>query len=97
MTSNLDNIFSDDLFDDLTKQEKKKATETLDPEIIKFNEILNFVKENEREPRKTDDWSKERALWSRLEGFREKKERLDKVKHLDELNLLEKKKIFQIK
>lgn len=97
MTSNLDNIFSDDLFDDLTKQEKKKETETLDPEIIKFNEILNFVKENEREPRKTDDWSKERALWSRLQGFREKKERLDKVKHLDELNLLEKKEDFSDK
>lgn len=91
MTNNLDDIFSDDLFDDLTKQVKKKKAEKLDPEIIKFQEILNFVKENDREPNKTDEWSEERALWARLQGFREKKERLDKVKHLDELNLLDKK------
>ncbi|TGP13155.1 GIY-YIG nuclease family protein, partial [Mesorhizobium sp. M1D.F.Ca.ET.234.01.1.1] len=49
MTNNLDDIFSDDLFDDLTKQVKKKKAEKLDPEIIKFQEILNFVKENDRE------------------------------------------------
>ena len=94
MTNNLDDIFSDDLFDDLTKQVKKKKAEKLDPEIIKFQEILNFVKENDREPNKTDEWSEERALWARLQGFREKKERLDKVKHLDELNLLDKKGNF---
>ena len=94
MTSNLDEIFSDDLFDDLTKQEKKSKIEKLDPEIIKFQEILNFVKENNREPNKTKNWSKERALWARLQGFREKKARSDKVKHLDELKLLEKKGIF---
>ncbi|MGW9975305.1 GIY-YIG nuclease family protein [Staphylococcus saprophyticus] len=94
MPSNLDEIFSDDLFDDLTKQEKKSKIEKLDPEIIKFQEILNFVKENNREPNKTKNWSKERALWARLQGFREKKARSDKVKHLDELKLLEKKGIF---
>lgn len=94
MTNNLDSIFSDDLFDDLTKQEKKKKLEKLDPEIIKFQEILNFVKENNREPNKTEDWSEERVLWSRLQGFREKKERSDKVKYLDELNLLDVKGTF---
>ena len=58
MTNNLDDIFSDDLFDDLTKQVKKKKAEKLDPEIIKFQEILNFVKEKGREPNMTEDWSR---------------------------------------
>lgn len=90
MTNKLDDIFLDDLFEDLTKQEKKKKMEKSDPEIIKFQEILNFIKENDREPNKTKEWTKERALWARLQGFREKKDRSDKVKHLDELNVLEK-------
>lgn len=89
MTSYLNNIFSDDSFDDLTKQEEKKKVEKLDPAVNKFQEIIDFVKENNREPNKTDEWSNERALWARLQGFREKKERSDKVKDFDELNLLD--------
>ncbi|WP_235193498.1 GIY-YIG nuclease family protein [Staphylococcus chromogenes] len=86
--SNLDDIFSDELFEDLTKQEKK--VEKLDPEIVKFQEITNFVRNKNREPKKTSEWSEERALWARLQGFRNKKERLNKVKHIDELELLNK-------
>ncbi|KDP12036.1 hypothetical protein SCHR_10310 [Staphylococcus chromogenes MU 970] len=88
MMSNLDDIFSDELFEDLTKQEKK--VEKLDPEIVKFQEITNFVRNKNREPKKTSEWSEERALWARLQGFRNKKERLNKVKHIDELELLNK-------
>ena len=94
MMSYLDDIFSDELFEDLTKQEKKKKIEKLDPEIIKFQEIINFVKNENREPEKTNQWSEERALWARLQGFRDKKERSDKVKHIDELNLLNKQGDF---
>lgn len=88
--SNLDDIFSDELFEDLTKHEKEKKVEKLDPEIVKFQEIMNFVKNKNREPKKTSEWSEERALWARLQGFRNKKERLNKVKHIDELELLNK-------
>src|SRR5699024_1064604 len=94
MMSYLDDVFSDELFEDLTKQEKKKKIENLDPEIIKFQEIINFVKNENREPEKTKQWSEERALWARLQGFRDKKERSDKVKHIDELNLLNKQGDF---
>ena len=96
MMSYLDDIFSDELFEDLTKQEKKKKIEKLDPEIIKFQEIINFVKNENREPEKTNQWSEERALWARLQGFRDKKERSDKVKHIDELNLLNKQGDFSV-
>lgn len=91
MGSNLDDIFSDDLFDDLTQQEKTNKIDKLDPEIIKFQEIIDFVEKNNREPNNTGEWSEERGLWARLQGFRELKERSDKVKHLDEFNLLDKK------
>lgn len=92
--SYLDDIFSDELFEDLTKQEKEKKVEKLDPEIGKFQEIINFVKNKNREPEKTNRWSEERALWARLQGFRNKKERSDRVKHIDELNLLNKQGEF---
>lgn len=88
--SNLDSIFADESFDDLTKQEEKKKPEIVDPDIIKFQEITDFVKENGREPQQTPEWTKERALWARLRGFRDKKDRAEKVKKYDTLALLSK-------
>jgi hypothetical protein len=88
MLSNLDSIFDDESFDDLTKQEEKKKHEILDPDILKFQEIIDFVKENGREPQQTPEWTKERALWARLCGFRDKKDRAEKVKKYDDLDLL---------
>ncbi|MER2226336.1 MAG: GIY-YIG nuclease family protein [Carnobacterium sp.] len=90
MTSSLDIIFEDDSFDELTKQGKSLKQEKLDPEIEKFQEILKFVEQNEREPQKTDNWSSERELWARLRGFRDKKERLEKVEKYDYMGLLKK-------
>lgn len=88
--SSLESIFADESFDDITKQEEKKKTEIVDPDIIKFQEITDFVKENGREPQQTPEWTKERALWSRLRGFRDKKDRAEKVEKYDTLALLSK-------
>lgn len=88
--SSLDSIFADESFDDLTTQEEKKKPEIVDPDIIKFQEITDFVKENGREPQQTPEWTKERALWARLRGFRDKKDRAEKVEKYDTLALLSK-------
>ena len=90
MANSLDSIFEDDAFDDLTKQVEKKKVVKQDPEVAKFQEIIDFVNENGREPEKTSEWSSERALWARLSGFRGKPERAEKVKSYDTLGLLEK-------
>ena len=90
MANSLDSIFEDDAFDDLTKQVEKKKVVKQDPEVAKFQEIIDFVNENGREPEKTPEWSSERALWARLSGFRGKPERSEMVKKYDTLGLLEK-------
>lgn len=90
MTSNLDSIFDDDSFLELTKQDNPLKQEKLDPEVEKFQEILEFIEKNKREPQKTDEWSNERALWARLRGFRDKQERLEKVKKYDYMGILDK-------
>lgn len=89
MTNSLDSIFEDDSFDELTKQDKPVKQEKLDPEVEKFQEILEFIEENKREPQRTDDWSNERALWARLRGFRDKQERQEKVKKYDYMGILD--------
>lgn len=91
MTNSLDSIFDDDAFYELTKQEEKKKNVKFDPEIVMFQEIIEFIEENGREPQKTEDWSNERALWARLRGFRDKQERAKKVEKYDSMDLLEKK------
>lgn len=90
MANSLDSIFADDVFDDLTKQVEKKKVVKQDPEVAKFQEIIDFVNENGREPKKTPEWSGERALWARLSGFRGKTGRAEAVKKYDTLSLLEK-------
>lgn len=90
MTNSLDSIFEDDSFDELTKHDKQVKQEKLDPDVEKFQEILEFIEENKREPQKTDDWSNERALWARLRGFRDKKEKQEKVKKYDYMGILDK-------
>ncbi|HFK9594341.1 MULTISPECIES: GIY-YIG nuclease family protein [Enterococcus] len=90
MVNSLDSIFLDEDFDELTHQPQKQKSEEVDPEVTKFMEIIDFVKENEREPQKTNDWSTERALWARLQGFRAKEDRAEKVKKYDTLDLLSK-------
>ena len=86
----LDRIEKSKNFQELTKEEVKKKVEKLDPEIGKFQEIIDFINENGREPQRTKEWSNERALWARLRGFRDKPERAEKVKKYDTLDLLSK-------
>lgn len=90
MANSLDSIFEDYAFVDLTKQVEKKKVVKQDPEVAKFQEIIDFVNENGREPKKTAEWSIERALWARLSGFRGKPERAGKVKKYDSFGLLQK-------
>lgn len=90
MIMDLDSIFLDEKFDDLTREVVKKKVEKVDPEVRKFQEIIDFINENGREPQRTKEWSNERALWARLRGFRDKPDRAEKVKKYDTLDLLSK-------
>lgn len=93
----LDSIFEDDSFEELTKSPEKKKEENTNPELDKFQEIINFVKENGREPQRTDDWTLERSLWARLCGFRDNTERANGVRKIDELGLLNKESEYSFK
>lgn len=86
----LDDIFNDPAANELLAKPKKKRV-TYDPEVEKFKEIENWVKEhNGKEPEKTTDLSRlgERKLASRLKGIREDLERIELLKPYDELGLL---------
>ena len=90
MIMDLDSIFLDEKFDDLTREVVKKKVEKVDPEVRKFQEIIDFINENGREPQRTKEWSNERALWARLRSFRDKPDREKKKKKYDTLDLLSK-------
>lgn len=86
----LDDIFNDPAADVLLT-EPKKVQPTYDPEVEKFKEIENWIKEhNGKEPEKTTDLSRlgERKLASRLKGIREDLERIELLKPYDKLDLL---------
>lgn len=86
----LDDIFNDPAADELLAKPKKVQV-TYDPEVEKFKEIENWVKEhNGKEPEKTTDLSRlgERKLASRLKGIREDSERIELLKPYDKLGLL---------
>lgn len=88
----IDEIMNSDLFEDITSKTKKINKVSYDPEIEKFREIIDFVKENGREPYKVDDNWEERKLASRLIGIRNDDERLDYLKQYDEIGVLEQNK-----
>ena len=79
MIMDLDSIFLDEKFDDLTREVVKKKVEKVAPEVRKFQEIIVFINENGREPQRTKEWSNERALWARLRGFRDKPDRAENM------------------
>lgn len=86
----LDDIFNDPAANELLAKPKKKQV-TYDPEVEKFKEIENWIKEhNGKEPEKTTDLSRlgERKLASRLKGIREDPERIELLKPYDKLGLL---------
>ncbi len=85
---NLDDIFSDPIFDELIAETPKKQAKPVDPEFEKFQEIIEWVKKNGgKEPEKSRDMT-ERRLFSRLKGYRDKPEMIVKLADVDELNLL---------
>lgn len=84
----IDEIMKSDLFEDITSKTKKINKVSYDPEIEKFREIIDFVKENGREPYKVDNNWEERKLASRLIGIRKDDERLNYLKQYDEIGLL---------
>lgn len=90
---NLDDIFSDPIFDELTAEIPKKQVKNIDPEFEKFQEIIEWIKNHEgKEPEKSRDMT-ERKLFSRLKGYRDKPEMTKKLAEIDELHLLDSKNI----
>lgn len=83
----LDDVFADSLFDELVKGIQPKEVVFVDPEIERFKEIIEWVKENGREPMKSQV-VKERKLYSRLKGIRGDSCQIEKYKSYDVLNLL---------
>ncbi|WP_404469254.1 GIY-YIG nuclease family protein [Sutcliffiella horikoshii] len=86
---NLDDIFSDPIFEELIAETPKKQVKRIDPEFEKFQEIIEWIKNHDgKEPEKSRDMT-ERKLFSRLKGYRDKPEMIKKLAEIDELNLLD--------
>lgn len=83
----LEDIFNDDFFIERSKEKSKLVEKAQDPVIQSFLEIVEFYRENGREPDQKKN-IKERKLFNKLKGIRAKKDAYIKVKHLDEFNLL---------
>lgn len=77
------------LFYQITTPPKKTQKAQYDPEVEKFLEIIEFVKENGREPQKVPTDLTERSLASRLIGIRKDPDRMEYLKEYDEIGLLE--------
>lgn len=83
----LEDIFNDDFFIEHLKEKPKLVEKAQDPIIQSFLEIVEFYRENEREPEQKKI-GRERTLFNRLKSYRLDKELAKKVKYLDEFNLL---------
>lgn len=81
-------IMNSELFNEITTQPKKPQKATYDPEVERFLEIVEFVKENGREPYKVQTDLSERSLASRLIGIRRDIDRMEHLKQYDEIGLL---------
>lgn len=90
---NLDDIFSDPIFEELIAKISSVEVKATDPEFEKFKEIIDWIKNHDgKEPEKSRDMT-ERKLYSRLKGYRDKPEIKKKLAEIDELNLLDSKNI----
>lgn len=91
---NIDDIFSDPIFDELIAETPNKEVKRIDPEFEKFQEIIDWIKNHDgKEPEKSRDMT-ERKLYSRLKGYRDKPEMIKKLAEIDELNLFDSKNII---
>lgn len=77
------------LFTEITTPPKKASKVYYDPDVEKFLEIVDFVKEHGREPYKVPTDLAERSLASRLIGIRKNRDRMEHLKQYDELGLLD--------
>ncbi|KMP20391.1 hypothetical protein TU49_11000 [Bacillus cereus] len=86
-----DEVMNSSLFNQIVTPPKKSKVSSFDPEVEKFMEIVDFIKENGREPEKTTDMSriKERGLASRLIGIRKDIEKIERLKQYDDIGLFE--------
>ncbi|WP_077329682.1 GIY-YIG nuclease family protein [Virgibacillus siamensis] len=84
----IDEIMDSSLFDEITTPPKKTPKVQYDPEVEKFIEIIDFVKENGREPQKDTTALVERSLASRLIGIRKDPERTGYLKRYDDIGIL---------
>ncbi|MDF9663119.1 GIY-YIG nuclease family protein [Bacillus wiedmannii] len=86
---NLDDIFSDPIFNELIAETPKKQVKRIDPEFERFQEIIEWIKTHDgKEPERSRDMT-ERKLFSRLKGYRDKPEMIKKLAEIDELDLLD--------
>lgn len=83
----LEEIFADSAFESLVAGIRTVKVEAVNPEIEKFIEIVNWIRDNGREPQKTNQ-IKERQLFSRLKAFRSDETRRNLVLSYDEFGLL---------
>jgi uncharacterized protein yeeC len=85
----IDDIFNDPDFEGLAKDvEKKKGTVSLNPDIIKFEELNNWIKANGGEPTISRSNITERKLAKWLEALRKDFNRMESLQEYDYLNLL---------
>ncbi|RDI37535.1 GIY-YIG nuclease family protein [Falsibacillus pallidus] len=87
----IDEIMDSMLFSEITIPLKKSPKVYYDPEVEKFLEIVDFIKEHRREPQKVLTDLTERGLASRLIGICKDPKRVEYLKQYDEIGLLEKK------
>lgn len=87
----IDEIMNSSLFTEITTPSKKAPIVQYAPEVEKFLEIVDFVKEQGREPQKNLTNIAERNLASRLIGIRKDPTRLEYMKEYDEIGLLKEK------
>ena len=85
----LDDIFNDPEFEDLVKDvEIKKSVVSLNPDVIKFEELNNWIKANGGEPTISRTNITERKLAKWLEALRKDFNRMESLQEYDYLNLL---------
>lgn len=86
----LNEVFSDsDMYDLLSEPIKEYRIKSKhDMDIDNFKEIKEWMKEKGREPKKTDNISKERTLFNRLNGIRKNESLKVKLAPYDDMNLL---------
>lgn len=87
----LEDIFSDPKFLEMVKDIPERQVKHTDPEIERFQEITNWVQNNDgREPTKSRDLI-ERKFYARLKRYRNNPEIRQKLANFDKFDLLEKR------